>query len=158
MNHQPLKSGRADGASYHGRQPGQQVDQLAGDASNKSAKTGGGRGWGRNADPGAALRCAAGAGGGGAAGQKGRPAGREARGEIGADDRKEGSMETTGERRAFYMWAKRRGGANPHRGKAKPQEAAHRNRDYSTNYMHLIDYRASPRAALLVLCVSAGLR
>jgi hypothetical protein len=45
--------------------------------------------------------------------QKGRPAGREARREAGADDRKEGTMETMEEQRAFYMWTKRRGDAKP---------------------------------------------
>jgi hypothetical protein len=33
----------------------------------------------------------------------------------GADDRKEKMMEQMEEQRAFYMWVKRRGGANPDR-------------------------------------------
>jgi hypothetical protein len=37
------QSGRAEGTSYRGRQPDQQVDQSAGDASNESAKIGGER-------------------------------------------------------------------------------------------------------------------
>ena len=53
--------------------------------------------------------------GGGVAGQTRRPAEREGRREVGADDRKEGTEETMGEQRAFYMWAKRRGRANPDR-------------------------------------------
>jgi hypothetical protein len=37
----------------------------------------------------------------------------QARREAGADDRKEETMEQMEEQRAFYMWAKRRGGAFP---------------------------------------------
>jgi hypothetical protein len=37
------QSGRAEGTSYRGRQPGQQVDQSARDVSNESAKMGGER-------------------------------------------------------------------------------------------------------------------
>jgi hypothetical protein len=37
------QSGRAEGTSYRGRQPDQQVDQSARDASNESAKIGGER-------------------------------------------------------------------------------------------------------------------
>jgi hypothetical protein len=37
------QSGRAEGTSYCGRQPDQQVDQSAGDALNESAKMGGER-------------------------------------------------------------------------------------------------------------------
>jgi hypothetical protein len=39
----------------------------------------------------------------------------QARREEGADDRRKGMMEQMKEQRAFYMWAKRRGGANPDR-------------------------------------------
>jgi hypothetical protein len=44
--HEPpvTMSGRADCASYRRRQPGQRLDQLAGEASNESIKMGG-EGW-----------------------------------------------------------------------------------------------------------------
>jgi hypothetical protein len=44
-------SGRAEGTSYRGRQPDQQVDQSAGDASNESAKMEGNVDWRWKADP-----------------------------------------------------------------------------------------------------------
>ena len=66
------QSGRAEGTSYRGREPDQQVDQSAGDASNESAKMGGER---RLEVESRSMPCDGGAGGGGAASQKGRPAG-----------------------------------------------------------------------------------
>lgn len=131
-SHEPptTQSGRADGASYHGRQPGQQVDQLVGDASNESAKTGGER---RLEAGRRSRRCAAGTGGGGAASQMGRPAGREGTRETGADDREEGTTEKVEEQQEFYMWAKAARGRQPRSGEAKPKEAAHRHRFYNSN-------------------------
>jgi hypothetical protein len=69
-----IKSDRAVTASYRRRQPGQRLDQPAGEASNESTKMGGeGR-----LEAGSRLKpCAAWLRGGGAASQKGRPAGRE---------------------------------------------------------------------------------
>jgi hypothetical protein len=70
------KSGGADGALYRCRQPGQRLDQPAEEASNESTKMGG---EGRLEAGSRSKPCAVGPGGGGAASQKARPAGREAK-------------------------------------------------------------------------------
>jgi hypothetical protein len=77
-SHEPptIKSGRADGESYRRRQPGQRLDQPAGEALNESTKMGG---EGRLEAGSRSKPCAAGPAGGGAASQKGRPSGREAK-------------------------------------------------------------------------------
>ena len=76
--HEPptTNSGRADGASYHRQQPGQQLNQTAGEASNESTEI---RGKGRLEIESRLKPCAAEPAGGGAASQKGRPAEREAK-------------------------------------------------------------------------------
>jgi hypothetical protein len=51
MKQPATRSGRAEGTSYHGRQPDQQVDQSAGDALNESAKMEGNVDWRWKADP-----------------------------------------------------------------------------------------------------------
>jgi hypothetical protein len=117
-------------ASDRRRQPGQQLDQPAGGASNKSTKVerdgrleAGSRS--------TAWRCdAAGPGSGGAASLKGRPAGER---EGGVGDRKEETAREIEEQRALYTRAKRREAAMPDRGGAKPEGAAHRQRDYRLN-------------------------
>jgi hypothetical protein len=103
-SHEPpaTKSGRVGCASDRRRQPGQQLDQPAGGASNKSTKVEResrleAGSW--SAD----WRCdAAGPGSGGAASQKGRPAEGKAREEEGVEDRKEGMMEENEEQGALY--------------------------------------------------------
>jgi hypothetical protein len=77
-SHEPpiTKSGRADDASYRRRQPGQRLDQPAGEASNESTKM---EGKGQLEAGSRSKPCAAGPGGGRAASQKVRPAGREAK-------------------------------------------------------------------------------
>jgi hypothetical protein len=70
------KSGRADCASYRRPRPGQRLDQSVWKASNESIKVGG---KGRLEAGSQSAPGAAGPGGSGAASQKGRPAGREAK-------------------------------------------------------------------------------
>jgi hypothetical protein len=122
-SHEPpaIKSGRVGCASDRRRQPGQQLDQPAGGASNKSTKMkreGRLEAGSRSAD----WRCdAAGPGSGGAASQKGRPAGGKAREEEGVEDRLKGTMEEKEEQRALYTRAKRREAALPDRAGLNPK-------------------------------------
>jgi hypothetical protein len=109
------KSGRVGCISDRRQQPGQQLDQPAGGASNKSTKM---EREGRleAGSRSAAWRCdAAGPGSGGATIQKGRPAERVVRGEEGVEDRKEETAREIEEQRAPCTRAKRRGAAFPNR-------------------------------------------
>jgi hypothetical protein len=121
-SHEPpaTKPGRADCASDCRRQPGQQLDQPAGEASNKSTKVeredrleAGSR-----SAPGAVPRR-----GPEAAAQQARRGGQ-----LGGSERrgrsrkqKEGTMEGIEEQRGLYTRAKRRGGALPDRAGLNPK-------------------------------------
>jgi hypothetical protein len=99
--HVPLttKSGRTDGASYYNRQPGQQLDEPVGEASNASMKMGGKsqlEARSRSIPYVIRPRC------GGIVSQKGRPAEREVRREAEVDDRKEGTIEKMEEQQGFF--------------------------------------------------------
>jgi hypothetical protein len=85
---------------------------------------------------------ATGPGGGGAASQKGRPAGRGEKEGEGVEDKKEGKgvedkkeMTTEGieEQRAFLYTGQAARGRVPRSGEAKPNAAADRQRDYRTS-------------------------
>jgi hypothetical protein len=114
---------------YRPWQRGQRWDQPTREPSNESTKVERG-GSIRGRKPVSARRCgAAGSGGGRAASQKSRPAGRERK----KREEKKIEKETTEESEVFIP-GPAAGGRLAQSGRAKPKQETHRQRDYLINY------------------------
>jgi hypothetical protein len=123
------------------RQPGRHLGRpVEGESNESTGQPGGwlGRGRGQSCVGDVVSAQRWGAGGGGAAGRKGRLSGREREEKEGrgVEDSKEGTTERIEEQRTLYTRTKRRRGALPDRGVAKPNAANHGQRSYKQRSLY----------------------